>query len=108
MDKFDRARESIGGAPGYQHRVSTIVSPPWALIPRATWVVETIKTEDTQGIFLQTIGEEGGQRIVIPARVAEAIYRQHDSIIAKSKSERSKKAAETRRLKKGEPADGNQ
>lgn len=96
---YDRARESISGAPGYQVRRSTVHASTWALIPGATWIVETVRTDDTVGIFLQWIGADGGQRIVIPDRVARAIYNHQASIMKKRKSVRAQKGAETRRQK---------
>jgi len=82
IDRFERVRDGLWGQPGFQRRNSTIVSSGFSLIPQATWIVETIKTDDSLAIFLQSIDKDGGQRIVLPRKVCEAIYNQHDRITA--------------------------
>ena len=96
-DRFERVRESLWGQPGFQRRNSTITSQAFSLLPLGTWIVETIRTDDRVAIFLQVIDKDGGQRIVLPERVCQAIYNQYHSITTKRKSVRAKKAAETRR-----------
>ena len=96
-DKFEQARDALWGTPGFQRRNSTITSPGWAFIPQATWIVETIRTDETCGIFLQAIDTEGGQRIVLPERVAKAIYRHYDSIMKVRRRVRAQRGAQTRR-----------
>lgn len=98
-DRFERARDSLWGQPGFQRRNSTIISQGFSLIPQGTWIVETIRTDDRVAIFLQVIDKDGGQRIVLPEKVCQAIYNQYHAITAKRKSARAKKAAETRRAK---------
>jgi len=97
LDKFERARDSLWGAPGFQRRNSTITSQGFSFIPQGTWIVETIRTDDDVAIFLQVIDKDGGQRTVLPGKVASAIYSQYKSIMSKRKSVRAKHAAETRK-----------
>jgi hypothetical protein len=98
-DRFERARDSLWGQPGFQRRNSTIITQGFSLIPQSTWIVETIRTDDRVAIFLQSIDKDGGQRTVLPEKVCQAIYNQYRSITAKRKSARAKKAAETRKAK---------
>ena len=79
-NRFERARESLWGAPGFQRRNSTIITPAALLLPQSSWIVETIRTDDDFAIFLQMIDQEGGQRLVLLQRVCKAIYGQHDSM----------------------------
>ena len=95
-DRFERIRESMWGAPGFQRRNSTIVTPGSSLLPQGSWIVETIRTDDSVAIFIQTIDREGGQRIIIPRKVCEAIYKHHDHIMKVRRKVRSKHGAETR------------
>ncbi len=101
-DYFDQAKLNLEGTPGYQIRRSTITTTKWALLPGATWIVETIRTDETQGIFLQTVSAEGSQRLVVAGKVAEAIYRQYQSIMEIRRKERAQNAAETRKRKASE------
>lgn len=97
LDKFERARESLWGTPGFQRRNSTITTPGWAFMPSGSWIVETIKTDDAFAIFLQVIDKSGGQRIVLPQKVCQAIYKQHESIMKIRRKVRAKRGAETRK-----------
>lgn len=99
LDRFERAREAIWNLPGFQVRRSTITSAGTTFFPGATWVIETVRTEEQCAIFIQKIDKEGGQRIVVPDKVAKAIYRHYDQIMKTARSERAKKAAETRKRK---------
>jgi len=97
LDRFEEARQSLLGAPGFQRRNRTISSIEWSLFPQATWIVETLKTDDSYAIFLQVIDREGGQRLVLPRKVCEAIYNQHASIMKTRRSLRAQRAAEVRK-----------
>jgi hypothetical protein len=99
MDKFERTREVIWGQPGFQRRNSTIISSGWTFFPQATWIVETIKTDDTSAIFLQCVDKDGGQRIVLPDRVVIALYRHYESIMKSRRKVRAQRGAETRKKK---------
>lgn len=100
LDRFERVRDSLWGQPGFQRRNSTVIAPGFSLIPQATWIIETIKTDDSLAIFLQFIDKDSGQRIVLPAKVCQAIYNQHDRINQVRRQVRAQRGAETRRLKK--------
>jgi len=101
-DYFDQAKQNLEGTPGYQIRRSTVNTQKWALLPGATWIVETIRTNETKGIFLQTVSAEGSQRLVVPGKVADAIYRQYQSIMEVRRKDRAKTAAATRKRKAAE------
>lgn len=101
LDRFERVRDSLWGQPGFQRRNSTIIAKGFSLLPTATWIVETLRTDENVAIFLQVIDKDGGQRLVLPEKVCQAIYNQYHSIMASRKKLRAKKAAETRKAKKG-------
>ena len=100
LDKFERAREILWGQPGFQRRNSTITASGWSFFPQATWIVETVRTDESVAIFLQQIDKEGGQRIVLPGKVCERIYKQHESIMKIRRQVRAKHGAETRKQKR--------
>jgi hypothetical protein len=102
LDRFERAREGLWGAPGFQRRNSTITSPGSSFFPQGTWVVETIRTDDDFAIFLQLIDKEGGQRLVLPQKVCQAIYNQQASIMKIRRKVRAQRGAITRRQKREE------
>jgi hypothetical protein len=41
-NSFERVRESLWGAPGFQRRNSTITTPGWSFLPQGTWIKEVI------------------------------------------------------------------
>lgn len=95
-DRFEKIREVMWGAPGFQRKNKTITTEGWSLLPTATWIVETIRTDDNVAIFLQVIDKDGGQRIVLPQKVCEAIYQQEYRIKKARRSAGAKKAIEKR------------
>ncbi len=108
LDRFERAREAVWGAPGFQKRMSTITADGNQWFPSATWVVQTVITDDAANIFLEKIDREGGQRIIIPTRVAKTIFRHYDEIRKRRRSERSKNAAKTSKERGHVPFGGKQ
>jgi hypothetical protein len=100
QNRFDRARESFAGTPGYQRRTSTTMSDPLSFMPGATGVIETMRNQEAWIILLQCVDEEGGRREVLPDRVAKTIYRHYESIMAASRKQRARNAAETRKKKR--------
>lgn len=98
-DRFERARENIWNLPGFTRRQTTITAEGTTWFPTATWVIQTIVTDDQAAIFLETVSKEGGQRIVLPTRVARTIFRHHDEIMKTRRSMRAKRGADTRARK---------
>ena len=96
---FDRARETVWGAPGFQVRRSTVVSSGLAFMPNATYVIETIRTDEGWRVFIQWVDADGGQREVLPDKAVRALWRHYESIMATARRDRAKKASETRKLR---------
>jgi len=99
LDRFERAREAIWGAPGFQRRQATITADGNQFFPSATWVVQTVITDDNATVFLETVSREGGSRIILPNRVARTIFRHYVEIMKARRSTRSKRGAESRKNK---------
>lgn len=97
LDRFERQREAIWQLPGFVRGASTITADGNQFFPSATWVVQTVITDDQAAIFLETVSKEGGQRIVLPNKVARTIFRHYDDIMKIRRSARSKHAAESRK-----------
>lgn len=95
-DTFERVREVMWGAPGFQRKNKTITTEGWSFLPMETWVVETIRTNDNVAVFLQRISKEGGQRLVLPRKICEAIYQQEYRIKRARRSAGAKQAMEKR------------
>ena len=81
-DTFDRVIGSLDGLPDVRHTRPTTVTTVHPLIGQSqTFVVQTYRQhEQGDTIFVQYIDSEGGDRLVIPPLVADAIARQRDSL----------------------------
>lgn len=104
---YDRARETIWGAPGFQVRRSTVVSSGLTFLPNATYVIETIRTDDGWRVFIQWVDADGGQREVLPDKAVRALWRHYESIMATARKERAKRGSETRKLKAAQRGEDN-
>ena len=96
QDTFEKVREALWGAPGFQHRNKTLTTAESIFLPMATWIVETIRTNESVAIFLQRIDKDGGLRLVLPKKVCEALYGQEYRIKRKRRSVGAKVAMEKR------------
>ncbi len=99
QEDFDKTREALWGAPGFQVKRSTVSEPAMWRLHSADWIIETISTNDSQAIFLQWIGQDGGQRMVIPGNVAAKIYGHYVAIMKNRRKARSQHGAATRKVK---------
>lgn len=97
-DTFDRLMGTIHGLPEHDFsRPSTVVSVLPMLGNAQTFVVQTCRTPTGGYIgFVQMVDAEGRARIVIPEKVMLALYRQHDALAARVRSENAKRGAATR------------
>ena len=98
-DRFERAREAVWGTPGFMRRQTTITADGTQLFPSATWVIQTVMTDDAANIFLESMSSEGGQRIVLPSKVVRTIFRHYDELKKRRRSLGAQRAAETRKTK---------
>jgi len=106
LDRFERAREAIWGTPGFERRKSTLTADGNEFFPSATWVIQTVITDDAAAIFLEIIDRDGGQRIYIPTKVARTLFRQYTAIMKARRSARSKRGSETARARGHVPFGG--
>jgi hypothetical protein len=99
QDNFDKARETIWQMPGFQKKEKTLTAEGWSFITKATWIIESISTDDKVAIFLQSISADGSQRIAVPDDVAKVIYRHYELLKDGRRKIAGKRAAETRKRK---------
>lgn len=104
VSAFDRLLGKIDGLPGVQRtRPTTVLSIMPFLGNALTYVVQTYRTADDGFIvFLQMVDAEGRERLVLPDKVAQAIYRQRQSLTDRStpasrERQRHKREREKRR-----------
>jgi hypothetical protein len=66
-----------------------------------TWIVKVVRIAGRDTAFLQRIDAEGGMRLVLPPEVTAAYRHQADRLDAIGRRRAARKAAATRREKKG-------
>jgi len=64
-----------------------------------TWVVDTMRSEGIERVFLQRSNAKGGERLVLPPEVVDAIARQRERAIKVVRRRASHKGAATRKAK---------
>lgn len=90
-DSFDRLIGMIDGLPSVTKSRPTTVTSVMPFIGNSqTHVVQTYKGEDGFTVFLQMVDADGRARIVIPPKVANAIYRQRDSLVKQARKRAGK------------------
>lgn len=107
--RFDKLMGTLDGLPGVkQTRPTTVMQTIPILNDTTTVVVQSMKSEDDGYlIFVQVVDSAGHMRIVLPDKVARAIYRQRDSLADRSTPEsraraRARREREKRRAAKAE------
>ena len=98
QQRFDRVMGTLTGLPGVRMtRPATVMSAVPIINEVTTAVIQTYRTEDDGYlIFLQVVDATGHLRIVIPDRIAQAIYRQRAALVDRSTPESRRRAAAKR------------
>lgn len=100
---FDRLLSAMTGLPDTKlTRPTTILEAHPMLHERnATFVVQTHRSRDGGfTVFLTVVDADGHRRIVVPPKVAAAIYRQREALVDRSTPEsRKRRAAAAARAK---------
>lgn len=109
-DIFDKARRSLDGRPGVIQTKQSTVEAKTFFETTQTYVLQTFRERDDADpekpgkardtIFLQFIDRDGGQRLIIPPEVADAIARQRDALTTKARK-RGAQAALAKRKANG-------
>ncbi len=98
-DTYDRLLGLLADLPDVLKTSPSIVREikPLGVGGSSTFVVQTVRqAEHGDTIFLEVIDATGTKRIVLPAKVANVIARQRDSLTTMSKRKGAKQAMATR------------
>lgn len=99
-DSFDRALGMIHDLPDYDNVRPATVTDVLPIIGKAqTYIVQSYRNRDgLMTIFVQTVDAQGAIRIVLPDKVANAIYRQREALVTKANRRRGRDVAERIKL----------
>jgi hypothetical protein len=105
-DPFDRVRRNLNGLPDVVMAGPATVETFTPVLELAeTWIVTTARQRDRGDvIFLQVISGNGGQRFIVPPKVADAISRQRDALSVKNRRKGARQAYETQVAAGNDPA----
>ena len=95
--QFNTLREHFDGSPELLRRRSTVVDSMVFTGETTSYIIETMRNQEGSVVFLQIIGANGGEQLVLPSKVVTALYAQQKSITDTLKSNRARKAAQTRK-----------
>lgn len=105
-ERFDRVMGTLHGLPGVREtRPATVMQTIPILNEVTTAVVQTMRAEDDGWlIFVQVVDATGHLRLVLPDRVARAIYRQRDALMDRSTPESRRRERARRERQKARAA----
>ena len=105
--EFDRLIGALHGLPDVATTKAVTIRVLTPLIgASSTWIVQTYRQKEIgDTIFIQCVEGSGGTiSLVIPPAVADAIARQHDQLVSKSRSRASRESARARMERGEKPA----
>ncbi len=98
--EYDRIYGSLDGLPDVTRtNASTVIqTPPLGVGGSRTFFIQTARQREVgDTIFIQTVGPDGGQRIVLGPEVAATIARQRDSLTTMVARKHGKRIAAERK-----------
>lgn len=97
-DTFDRILGTLHGLPDVDNTRPAAISDVLPIIGRSqTYVIRTYRTREGRfAIFLELVDAEGRSRIVVPDKVAAAIYRQRELLVKRARRRTGKEQWERR------------
>ena len=102
-DPFDSALERLTGLPGGAHVQPVVVQTRDFYGHSTSWLVQVVKTDEGDNVFLQSVSASGQARIVIPARVLQTIDRQRATVSTKVRRRHGRRLAEERKARGEQP-----
>ena len=107
VDYFDRVRGGLDEAGNtIKTRVATVRSVQFLVGNVLTYLVETIRHEDGDTIFVEVASKDGHTRVVLPPKVANTIARQRDALTKRTRQRIGREQASLRKAQGIEPFGG--
>lgn len=103
-DQFDQMLARLVGLPGGAHTQPTVVQDADFYGKVTSWMVQTVKHDGGETVFLTCVNGDGSARYVLPPRVLAAIDRQRAAALTKVRRRHGQRIAEERRARGEAPA----
>lgn len=98
-DRFEQTLSRLIGLPGGSSVQPTIVQCMDFYGRSSDWIVQSVKTEEGDNLFLTCVTSEGVTRIAVPARVVATIDRQRETLTTKVRRRHGRRLAEERKAR---------
>lgn len=97
-DEFTARRRDLDNHPEAVKASSRIdVVDPYGAV--TTWVLDLFRLEGDVTAFVQRMGNDGGQRFVIPAAVTSAIGRHQSALVTKARRKVARRVVDDKRAR---------
>lgn len=103
-DRFEDSLSRLVGLPGGAHLQPSVVQCMDFYGRSSDWMVQTVKTDEGDHVFLTCITSEGVTRLAVPSRVMATIDRQRATLTTKVRRRNGKRIAEERAARGEQPA----
>lgn len=103
-DDFERQLASLTGLPNGAHTAPSVVQDADFYGKVTSWMIQTVKHEQGETVFITAVNAEGSQRFVLPPRVLATIDRQRQSTQTMVRRRHGKRIAEERKARGEQPA----
>jgi len=103
-DEYSQTLRRVLDNPSSIHTRPTTIQAVTFLGQSETWIVQTVRADNRDTVFVQHVAAEGSERLVLPPSVTGAIARQRDALAGVLRRKAARQAAETRKQRGIEPA----
>lgn len=104
LDQFNQTLQRLLGLPNGAHVAPVVVQDIDFYGKETQFIVQTVKSDQGETVFLTVVNANGADRIVIPARVIQTIDRQRATVQTKVRRRHGRRLAEERKLRGEKPA----
>lgn len=95
-DQFDKLLSRLIGLPNGAHTQPSVVQDVDFYGNTTSYMVQTVKHEEGQTVFVTQVNAAGSQRYILPPKVLQLLDRQRDSTVTQVRRRHGKRIAEER------------
>jgi hypothetical protein len=103
-DSFDQQLARLTGLPNGAHTAPTVVQDQDFYGNVTSWMIQTVKHDQGETVFLTSVNATGSARFVLPPRVLATIDRQRASTQTQVRRRHGRRIAEERKARGESPA----
>jgi len=105
VDHFDRVRGGLEQV-GMKTKATTIRNADFLVGNVQSYIVETIRHDGGDTIFVEVANKDGNTRVVLPPKVADTIFRQRNALTKRTRQRLGREQAADRKAQGIQPFGG--